>query len=378
MKIELTREQIQSKEIFRSFVDKDIVPYVDKHDQEESIPSESIDKLSSAGYLGAIIPVENGGKGMNMITFGLLCEEIGRGSASLLSLITIHGMISHAIVKWGSSSQKAYWLPRLVSGEIIGAFGLTEPNIGSDAKNVETSATFCNGSYILNGEKKWISWGQIAHLFLVSAQCEGKPTAFLVERNTPGFETKAIHGILGFRSAMLAKVSLQECQIPAENILGAVGFGFSHVAGSALDLGRYSISCGCVGLAQACLEASISYVRKRKQGGFYLKDYQLIQKMIADMVTNTRAAQFLSYRAGYLKDKGDPESVIETSIAKYFASKMVCKVSSDAVQIHGANGCSNEYPVQRYFRDAKIMEIIEGSNQIQQILISKNAFRTLS
>lgn len=378
MEIELTPQQVQEQERFRAFVDKEIVPYAEQYDQQESMPPETIQKLADAGYLGAIIPKEQGGTEMDAITFGLLCQEIGRGSASLLSWLTVHGMVCQAILKWGSSEQKAHWLPKLATGEALGAFGLTEPNIGSDAKNVETTAVLSDNSYILTGEKKWISFGQVANLFLIIAQCDGKPSAFLVERSSPGFSTEPITGLLGFRSAMLAKVHLNECQIPEDNLVGRVGFGFSHVAGAALDHGRYCVGWGCVGLAGACLEACLSYTSERKQFGAFLKGHQLIQQLIAEMITNIKAARLLCYHAGYLKDKGDPSLIMETSIAKYFASRMVSKVADDAVQIHGANGCSSDYPVQRYLRDAKIMEIIEGSTQMQQIIIAKSGYHSFA
>ncbi|MCB0167231.1 MAG: acyl-CoA dehydrogenase family protein [Anaerolineae bacterium] len=375
MKLELTPQQKQQKETFRVFVDQEISPYADQYEQEERVPPETIKKLADQGYLGALIPEENGGLGLEMITYGLLCEEVGRGSASLLSLLTVQGMVAQAILKWGSSAQKTYWLPKLAAGEIIGAFGLTEPDVGSDAKNVQSTATVSTDGYRLNGRKKWISFGQIADVFLIIAQCDGQPAAFLVERRRVGFSTHPITGMLGFRAAMLAEVHLQDCYVPAENLVGRVGFGFSHVAGTALDYGRYCVGWGCVGLAQACLEACLDYTRKRKQFGTYLKEHQLIQQMIAEMIANIRAARLLCYQAGYLKAIGDPNSIMETSIAKYFASKMAYQAAGDAVQIHGANGCSSEYPVQRYLRDAKIMEIIEGSTQMQQMLIASYGYQ---
>jgi alkylation response protein AidB-like acyl-CoA dehydrogenase len=177
---------------------------------------------------------------------------------------------------------------------------------------------------------------------------------------------------------MIAKVFMNECRIPAENLVGRVGFGFSHVASTALDHGRYCVAWGCLGLGQACLDACLSYTSERKQFGSFLKGHQLIQQMIAEMITNLKAARLLCYHAGYLKDKGDPSLIMETSIAKYFASRMVNKIADDAVQIHGANGCSSDYPVQRYLRDAKIMEIIEGSTQMQQIIIAKSGYHNFA
>jgi alkylation response protein AidB-like acyl-CoA dehydrogenase len=378
MEIELTSQQVQEQALFRAFVSEEIAPYADQYDQAECMPNEVIKKLADIGYLGAIVPKEQGGQGMDAITFGLLCEEVGRASASLLSLLTVHGMVCQAIMKWGSASQKTNWLPKLATGETIGAFGLTEPNVGSDAKSVETAAVLSNNSYVLNGEKKWISFGQVANLFLIFAQCDGKPSAFLVERERTGFSTEPLKGLLGFRSAMIAKVFMNECRIPAENLVGRVGFGFSHVASTALDHGRYCVAWGCLGLGQACLDACLSYTSERKQFGSFLKGHQLIQQMIAEMITNLKAARLLCYHAGYLKDKGDPSLIMETSIAKYFASRMVNKIADDAVQIHGANGCSSDYPVQRYLRDAKIMEIIEGSTQMQQIIIAKSGYHNFA
>jgi alkylation response protein AidB-like acyl-CoA dehydrogenase len=359
---------------YKAFVDSEVAPFAEKFDRKEKVPGSLIEKLGSKGYLGACIPRESGGMGMNVTTFGGLCEEIGRGSASLSSLFAVHGMVSQSLIKWGNNEQKKYWLPRMASGKKIGAFALTEPSVGSDANSIETRATKNKKTFVLSGKKKWISFGQIADVFLIVAQYKNKPTAFIVEKDTPGIAITPISGMLGFRAAMLAEIKMKNCRVPEENIIGKIGFGFSHVVGHALDYGRYCIAWSCVGLAQACLEASLRYARTRKQGGYYLKEYQLIQAMIADMITNIKAARLLCLEAGHLKDRGEPNSIMETSIAKYFASRIAMKTASDAVQIHGANGCSSEYPLQRYLRDAKIMEIIEGSTQIQQIIISKYGY----
>jgi glutaryl-CoA dehydrogenase (non-decarboxylating) len=376
MRIELTPEQLKEKESFADFATKEIAPYADVYDREEQTPPELIEKLSSAGYLGLTIPKEYRGRGHDMITLGLLCEETGCASASVLSLLTVHGMVSHALLKWGTSEQKSLWLPELSTGQITGGFGLTEPQIGSDAKNIRTKAVLSDDSYILTGKKKWISYGQIADLFLIMALCDEKASSFLVPKNSPGLSVKPINGMLGFRAAMLAEISMENCVIPKENLLGRVGFGFSHVAGTALDMGRYTIAWGSVGIARACASACISYTNERKQFEVYLKEHQLIRRMIADMITNVKAARLLCFNAGYMKDIGDPSSIMETSVAKYFASEKAAKAAIDAVQIHGANGCGPEYPVQRYMRDSKIMEIIEGSSQIQQLLISGYGYQT--
>lgn len=374
MKIELTSHQKEAQTGVRAFVDKEIFLYADQFDREESLPRELIDKMAREKYLGAVISPQDGGAGMDMVTFGLLNEEVGRGCSSARSLLTVHSMVATAIMRWGRAHQKEYWLPRLAKGESIGAFALTEPSIGSDAKNIETTAAPQGGKYVLNGKKKWITFGQIADVFLLFACCEGKPVAFLIERDRPGLEIIPMHGLLGTRASMIAELHLNACEVPKEDLIGGVGFGIAAVAMSALDVGRYSVATGSVGIGQACLEACLKYTSDRQQFGVYLKEHQLVREMIANMVVNVKAARLLCYQAGYLKDMGDPTATAETLVAKYFASVMAMRAASDAVQIHGANGCGSEYPVQRYLRDAKVMEIIEGSSQMQQLMISKNAY----
>ena len=375
MRIQLTNEQEENKAAFSAFANREIVPYADNWDREERTPPEVITRLARSGYLGALIPTENGGLGMDAISYGLLNEEIGRGCSSLRNLLTVHCMVSQAILKWGSKSQKDHWLARLASGETIAAFGLTEPNVGSDAKSLESTAKLSGNSYLLNGQKIWITYGQVAKLFLIMAQCEGRPTAFLVESDSPGFSVKPITGMLGVRASMLAELHMNDCRIPKDNLVGRVGLGISHISSYALDYGRYSVAWGCIGIAQACLEACLRYTSERKQFGAYLKEHQLIQQLMTEMITNLDAARLLCFQAGYLKDVGDPRSIMETTIAKYFASTMVTKVANDAVQIHGANGLSSRYPVQRYMRDARIMEVVEGSTQIQQTTIARYGYQ---
>lgn len=375
--MDLSLKQTEAQSVFRAFVDREIVPHADEHDRLEHTPPGLIQALGRMKYLSAPVPEANGGGGVDMTTFGLLCEEIGRGSASLLSLVTVHGMACRALMKWGTPEQVAAWLPGLASGDLIGAFGLTEPLVGSDAGSVQTSAVADGSGYVLSGRKKWISFGQVADLFIIVTACEGKPTVFMLDRKTPGLSITPITGMLGFRAAMLADLTIEDCRVPGANLLGRVGFGVSHVVGSALDYGRYCVACGCTGMAQACLEASVAYANSREQFGSYLREHQLIQQMITDMITGIRASRLLWMRAGRLKDQGDPDTIMETSMAKYFASRMVNRVAADAVQIHGANGCGPDYPVQRYYRDAKIMEIIEGSTQIQQMIISTHGIWSL-
>lgn len=375
MNTELSLNQKQLQGEFRSFVNNEIVPFADQNDEQQRLPSSLIVKFANSGYLGATISKKYGGMELDAITLGLLCEEVGKGSASLISLLTVHGMVSHAILRWGTDHQKGYWLPKLASGEVIAAFGLSEPDIGSDPNSITTLIKDEDDHFILTGGKKWISCAQIADVFLVFAKHDEQISAILVEKNTPGFSCNPIFGMLGFRSAMLGELIFNDCKIPKANVIGKIGSGFKYVANSALDQGRYCVAWGCVGLGQACLDACLEYTSTRKQGGVLIRKHQLIQKMVADMVTDIRAARMLCFNAACLKEVADPGSIMETNVAKYFASKIVNRVASDAVQIHGANGCSNIFPVQRYFRDAKIMEIIEGSSQIQQIIISQYGYQ---
>lgn len=377
MKIELTEQNMQSRATFQAFVQRVITPCVDEYDEKEYTPTEIIWEVAQQGYLGALIPPEYGGKGLDMLTFGLLNEELGRGCSSVRSLLTVHSMVAHAILRWGSKQQKADWLPGLAVGSVIGAFGLSEPEAGSDAGSVATTAQLDGESYVLNGIKKWTTYGQVADLFLIFARLDGKVSAFLVERTTPGFSTQPIKGMLGTRASMLAELHLQDCRIPKANLLGWRGFGLAAVATSCLDIGRYSVACGSVGIAQACLDASLAYTSTRQQFGTYLKEHQLIQQMITEMLVNVKAARMLCLYAGSLKDQGDPDTIMETWIAKYFASRAATQAALDAVQIHGANGCSNAYPVQRYLRDSRVMEIIEGSTQIQQIQIARYGYERI-
>jgi alkylation response protein AidB-like acyl-CoA dehydrogenase len=370
----LTDEQREAREAFRRFADEAIAPRADEFDREESLPAALVKRLAREGYLGATVPREFGGLGMEPVAYGLLHEEVGRACSSVRSLLTVHAMTAHAVRRWGTREQKAKWLPRLASGETVAAFALTEPEVGSDARSVMTSAEADGGSYVLEGRKKWVTYGQAADLFLVFAKCGGRDCAFLVERETPGLSVRPIRGMLGVRASMLAELHLGGCRVPRENLVGREGAGFAYVASTALDLGRYTVAWGCVGIGRACLEASLAYASERRQFGAELREHQLIQRMLTDMIAQVKAARLLCHQAGALRAAGDPRSVTETSVAKYFASTVAARAAADAVQIQGARGCSAESSVQRYLRDSKIMEIIEGSTQMQQINIARSGY----
>ncbi len=371
MRIELSAAQQASRQQFRDFVSAEIVPHADLWDRQERLPASIIEEVKRRGYLGAPLSPEVGGGGMDAITYGLLTEELARGCSSVRSLLTVHDMVSVALQRWGSAALKADVLPQLARGERLAAFALSEPTIGSDAASVTTEARFEGDDVILSGTKKWITFGQIADLFLVLARAEGGLAALLVDADTPGLSRRPIQGMVGTRAAQLAELTFDDCRVPVGRLLGRVGFGLSHVAATALDQGRYSVAWGAVGIAQASLDACLDFTAERRQFGVRLNEHQLVRRKLTGMIADTRAARLLCYRAGHLRRAGDPGAVPETLIAKYFASRAAVRAAGDAVQLHGATGLSEACPVARYLRDAKVTEVIEGSTQIQQILIPK-------
>ncbi len=358
---------------WRDYLERDVRPHADAWDREQRIPREALLGLGRHGLLATEIAAEHGGRPLSPPQFGEMLEAMGAASMSLLSVVTVHAMCAHVIGRWGEPELKRTWLPALATGEKFGALALSEPNIGSDARNVETRFAEDGERWVISGTKRWISTAQFADVFVVFGQAPAGPTAVLVPRDTPGLSVRPIEGMLGFRAAQLGEIALENVVVPKTSTLGRPGVGVSHVAGMALDLGRFCIACGCTGLMQACLRASVDYARSRKQFGVALREHQLIQAMIADMTTAHKAAQALCRHAATLRAESHPDSIGATTIAKYFASTSASRVADSAVQIHGANGCGPDYPVQRYYRDARIGEIIEGSNQVQQLLIAHQA-----
>ncbi|HEX4966004.1 MAG TPA: acyl-CoA dehydrogenase family protein [Thermoanaerobaculia bacterium] len=377
MRLELTAAQCAARDEFRAFAAAEIVPHADRWDREAAIPRSAIEALREQRYLGSNVLPEHGGVGRDMITYGLLTEEIARGCSSVRSLLTVHDMVAHAIQRWGSPAQRERWLPLLARGEVLAALALSEPNAGSDAKSVETTAVEDGDGWVLTGHKKWTTFGQLAGLFLVLARCGEALAAFLVERESPGLAVEPLHGVWGTRASLLAELTFDGCRVPKESLLGRLGFGLSHVVAAALEHGRYSVAWGAVGIGQACLDACRTYTAGRRQGGAALADHQLIRRLLTDMIVNVRAARLLCLRAGWLRDQRDPGAFMEVMAAKYFASTMAVRAANDAVQVHGANGMSDDFPVGRYLRDAKVTEIIEGSTQIQQITLSLFDFQEL-
>lgn len=356
----------------RDFVKEQVVPSIEEFERNAFIPKEFFIKMAKHGFLGLSIPKKYGGLELDYLTLGAIHEEFGKGYCSVQNILTVYAMVCKPLNRFGTEDQKQKWLPAIAKGETIVSIAITEPKAGSDIKQIETEAVLDGDDYVINGKKRYITLGQIADLFLVFGKCNGRGIAFLVERETPGFEIHPINGLLGLRANMLAELHLKNCRIPKENLIGRVGHGLSHVATFALDEGRYTTACGCVGLGQACLEEAFKYAEDRIQFNSPIREHQLVQKMLTEMIVNVKAARLLCHDAGMLRDAADPSSIAATLMAKYYASKMSVMVSNYAVQIHGASGCVAGAAVERFYRDSKVMEIIEGASQLYEIHIAKN------
>jgi alkylation response protein AidB-like acyl-CoA dehydrogenase len=358
----------------RAFVDACVLPAAASFEHDEQIPRSVLAEVATVGAWGGLVPRDFGGLGLDMPTLGAVHEEFGRGCSSLRSLLTVHSMVTWAISRRGTQRQRAQWLGPLASGEVLASFCLSEAEAGSHTPSIATTARRQGDAWVISGRKKWITGGQIAGLYLVFARAEPGISAFLVPAQA-GVEVRPITGLLGTRASMAAELVFNDVRVPAAAVVGPGGFAPGFVLTSGLDIGRYSVACGSVGIIQGCLEATAKYARARHIGGTPLGDFQLTQAKLADMVTAATAGRALCERAGRLKEAGDEETVVATWVAKYFASRAAVRAAADAVQVHGANGCTDSYPVARYYRDAKIMEIIEGSSELQQITIADAAYR---
>jgi alkylation response protein AidB-like acyl-CoA dehydrogenase len=367
----LTEDQKKRYDEFKEFIKINVEPYASKWDYNQEMPDDFLSLLGSAGYLGSNIPTEFGGKGWDFVTFGLLNEAVGRGISSLTDLLTIQAMVSSTLIKWGTSEQKSKWLEPLARGEIIGAFSLTEPNVGSAIQSLETKINKRGDKYILNGRKRWTSYGEKAGLFLVFGKDEDKSIACLLSKDTPGLEISPVKNMMGFRAAHMAQLNFHDIEIPESDIVGKPGFALSHVASVGLHYGRISTSCSALGLLRACFEESVIYSSQRKIGSKFVGEEGMIRTLIARMGTDLHAASLLCYSACKAEDEHTPDVYEKVQMAKYFTSKAVVRAASDAVQIQGANGCHESSPVARYYRDSKIMEIIEGTTQIHERMLGK-------
>jgi alkylation response protein AidB-like acyl-CoA dehydrogenase len=371
----LSDEQALIREVARTFTDNEIVPRARDNDRECRFDLDLVRQVAAQGYLGAIVPQEYGGAGLDYISYGLIVEELGRGDSAIRTVVSVQtSLVSAAILKWGNETQKRQYLPRLCSGESLGCFGLTEPDTGSDAASLRTCARRTNGGWLLSGAKMWISLGTHADVALIFAQTDPDLghrglACFIVDTRQPGFQASPIHHKLGLRAADTASIALDDVQVADDQLLGEVGDGFK-VAMSSLDSGRYSVAAGCVGICQACVDESVSYATERIQFGRPIAGFQMVQGMLADMKVETDAARLLVWRAGHLKDTGQP-STTETSIAKLYATEAANRCATTAIQVHGGSGYVDDHPVERYFRDARVTTLYEGTSQIQRLIIGR-------
>lgn len=373
MNFSLTPEQEAVKSMIAEFTAKEITPYAAQWDQEEIFPKETVHKMGQLGIFGTALPEKYGGSGLDAICHAIVAEELGKGCSSIRGIYSVQvSLVAKTIAAYGTDEQKEKYLPGMAAGTLFGCFGLTEPNSGSDAASMLTSAVEDGDSYILNGNKMWITNGGIADVAVIYAKTDKNAgargiTAFLVDKGTPGFSTKDIHQKMGLKASNTAELILDNVRVPKTNILGPIGKGFS-IAMTTLDNGRYTVAAGCVGSAQAALEAAEKYAKERIQFGKPIAGHQLIQQLITDMLVDIECGRLLVYRAGHVKNLG-LKSTKEVCIAKYFCSEMVNRVAYKAVQVFGGYGFSAEYPVERIYRDARINTLYEGTSQIQQLII---------
>ena len=371
---ELSDEQLLIKQTARAFCDAEIAPHAAEWDRTETIDRGIVAKLAELGFLAAALPEEHGGMGLDLVSYTLVVEEIGRADSNVRGIVSVsNGLYGKTVAKWGSEEQRARLLPGLADGSELGCYALTEPGAGSDPGGLETRAERDGGDWLLSGQKIFITLGSwAAHALVFARTGEAGPhgiTCFVVPTDAPGFEARPIKGKLGLRAQDTAELFLDGVRVPDENIIGELGGGFK-VAMSALDHGRISLGAGCVGIAQGCLDASVSYTKERKQFGRPVASFQLVQELLADIAVETEAARLLVWRAAATADRGERHTV-EASYAKYFASEVAVRAANAAVQAHGGYGYVDEYPVGKYLRDARVTTLYEGTSQIQKLLIGR-------
>jgi alkylation response protein AidB-like acyl-CoA dehydrogenase len=370
----LTADQQLIRDTAREFCEREIAPYAAAWDRDEAIDRGLIGKLAGIGLLGAALPSEYGGMGLDMVSYTLVVEELGRADSNVRGIVSVsNGLFGHAVGHWGTPEQKARLIPPLAAGQELGCYALTEPGAGSDPAGLKTNAARDGRGWVLNGQKIFITLGSwAAHALVFARTGELGPrgiTCFVVPTDTPGFEARPIKGKLGLRAQDTAELYLDGVCVPDEARLGDVGAGFK-VAMSALDHGRISMGAGCVGIAQGCLDASIAYTRSRQQFGRPVAGFQLVQELLADMAVETDAARLLVWRAAATADRREPYTT-EASMAKYFASETAVRAANAALQAHGGYGYVDEYPVGKYLRDARVTTLYEGTSQIQKLLIGR-------
>lgn len=372
MNFDFTDEQNMLRETVRNFVDKEIMPYISEWDQKGHFETSILDKLAELGLMGVCVPEEYGGSGMDYNSLAIVCEELERGDTAFRTAVSVHtGLNSMTLMQWANEEQKQKYLVPQAKGEKIGAFGLTEPDAGSDVAAMQTTATKDGDYYVLNGQKTWISLSDVADNFIVFAYTDKSQkhrgiSAFIVERDMEGFSSQPIKGKMGIRAGNTGEIFFDNLRVPKENLLGEEGEGFK-IAMSALDNGRFTVAAGAVGQIMAAIEASVSYCHERETFGKPIGKHQLVQQMIANMEAGLQMSRLLVYKAGELKNQGK-RNTRETSLAKWQATVFANKAADDAVQIHGAYGFSSEYPVERFLRNSKAPVIYEGTREIHTIM----------
>jgi len=377
MEFALTAEHEQIREAAYKFGQNVIVPSVGELDRQHTSDPETLKKLGEAGLLGLGIPAKWGGTDTDYISVGIACEELERADSTARVVMSVHvGLHCMTMMQWGTEEQCAKWLPDLATGKKIGAFGLTEPNAGSDASSMKTTARRDGDEYVLNGEKTWISLADYADQFLVIARlaetdAKAPYAAFIVERDRPGFSSRAIKGKLGVRAGNTGQIFFDNVRIPASNMIGQEGDGFK-VAMSALDHGRYTVAAGAVGIITACMDACCKYANERSVQGEVIGKKQLVQQMIAKMARGRDVGRLLYYQVGWMKNTG-VRHTREVSMAKWVNCEAAFEAANNAVEIHGAYGYCDEFPVERYFRNSRGAMIYEGTHEIHTIMQAEYA-----
>ncbi|MFD8208490.1 acyl-CoA dehydrogenase family protein [Streptomyces sp. NPDC059695] len=375
MNLELSEEQEAVRRLAEDFVAREVTPHSAAWDRAEEVDRGIVKKLGSVGFLGLTIPEEYGGSGGDHLAYCLVTEELGRGDSSVRGIVSVSlGLVAKTIAAWGDEDQKRRWLPRLASGEALGCFGLTEPGTGSDAGNLATRAVRNGDAYVVNGGKMFITNGTWADVVLLFARTNDTPghkgvSAFLVPADTPGLTRRPVHGKLGLRGQATAELVLQDVRVPASALLGPEGKGFA-VAMSALAKGRMSVAAGCVGIAQAALDAAVRYAGEREQFGRPIASYQLVQELLSDIAVDVDAARLLTWRVADLIDRGR-DFATAASQAKLYASEAAVRAANNALQVFGGYGYIDEYPVGKLVRDARVMTLYEGTSQIQKLIIGR-------
>jgi alkylation response protein AidB-like acyl-CoA dehydrogenase len=378
----LTETQKQVKQLARDFAEKEIAPFVRKYDEKGEFPFEIMKKLGEIGFLGITFPEEYGGSGLKYLDYVVIIEEISRVDPSIgLSVAAHNGLCTNHIYCFGDENQKRKYLPELCTGKKIGAWALTEPQAGSDAANLLTTAVKENSYYILNGNKVFTTHGSVGDVIVVMAvtdKTKGKNgiSSFIVEKGYDGLIVGKKEDKLGMRASDTCSLIFDNCKVPVENLIGEEGQGYKQ-AMEILASGRIGIAALSVGLAQGAFELSLKYAKERKAFGKYIAEFQAIQWKLADMATQIESARLLTYKAAYLKDQGKDYSLY-ASMAKYFASEVAVKCAIEAVQIYGGYGYIKEYPVEKFYRDAKLLTIGEGTSEIQKIIIANKILKEMA